>query len=213
LSTQNDAGDETRTIDVPVASQAEAEAGTSDVKAMTPLRTDQYVDARLASQAEAEAGVENTKLMTPLRVAQAIDAQASSPNIQALLDGISSTQGTILYHNGTDWVALSPGTSGQFLKTNGAAANPAWAAAALTAYDSGNQTITAGGSLTLAHSLGVKPKLIQVYLIATGADNGYASNDELAINPHTTLISSLPALKSLYEITFVSLSFLSLTFF
>lgn len=50
-------------------------------------------------------------------------------NIQDLLDGISSTQGSILYRNASDWVALSPGTSGHFLKTNGAAANPEWAAA------------------------------------------------------------------------------------
>lgn len=45
---------------------------------------------------------------------------------QALLDLLSTTQGTILYFNGTDWVALSPGTSGQVLKTAGAGANPSW---------------------------------------------------------------------------------------
>jgi hypothetical protein len=43
-----------------------------------------------------------------------------------VLDFISSTQGAILYRNASAWVALSPGTSGQFLKTNGAGANPAW---------------------------------------------------------------------------------------
>lgn len=35
-------------------------------------------------------------------------------------------QGDILYYNGTAWVRLGAGTSGQFLKTNGAGANPAW---------------------------------------------------------------------------------------
>lgn len=35
-------------------------------------------------------------------------------------------QGEVLYYNGTDWVNLGVGTSGQFLKTNGAAANPSW---------------------------------------------------------------------------------------
>jgi hypothetical protein len=39
----------------------------------------------------------------------------------------SSTQGTLLYRNASAWVALSPGTSGNFLKTQGAAANPIWA--------------------------------------------------------------------------------------
>src|SRR5262249_44274716 len=38
-----------------------------------------------------------------------------------------STQGDVLYNNGTNWVCLATGTSGQFLKTLGAAANPAWA--------------------------------------------------------------------------------------
>jgi hypothetical protein len=37
----------------------------------------------------------------------------------------SSTNGTIMYYNGTDWVNLAPGTSGQVLQTNGAAA-PTW---------------------------------------------------------------------------------------
>lgn len=40
----------------------------------------------------------------------------------------SDAQGDIMYYDGTDWVALGPGTSGEFLKTLGAAANPAWAA-------------------------------------------------------------------------------------
>lgn len=39
----------------------------------------------------------------------------------------SSNQGDIYYDNGTDGlVRLTPGTSGQFLKTQGAAANPTW---------------------------------------------------------------------------------------
>jgi len=61
-------------IDARLASQAEAEAGTSNVVIMTSLRTKQQIDARLASQAEAEAGTNNTTLMTPLRVKQAINA-------------------------------------------------------------------------------------------------------------------------------------------
>ena len=47
-------------------------------------------------------------------------------DIQTLLDGISTTQGTVLYRNATDWVALAPGTAEFFLRTKGAGANPAW---------------------------------------------------------------------------------------
>jgi hypothetical protein len=41
--------------------------------------------------------------------------------------GLTPSQGDVIYHNGTQWTRLAAGTSGQFLKTNGAAANPAWA--------------------------------------------------------------------------------------
>lgn len=42
----------------------------------------------------------------------------------------SAAQGDVLYHNGTAWVNLGAGTSGHFLQTQGAGANPQWASAA-----------------------------------------------------------------------------------
>lgn len=53
----------------------------------------------------------------------------SSTSTSALLAALTScsTQGSVLYYNGTNWVCLTPGTSGQYLKTQGAAANPTWA--------------------------------------------------------------------------------------
>ena len=39
----------------------------------------------------------------------------------------SDAQGDIMYYNGTNYVRLAPGTDGQFLKTQGSSANPAWA--------------------------------------------------------------------------------------
>jgi len=53
----------------------------------------------------------------------------SNTTIQQLLDQISATQGSVLYRGSTAWAALAPGTTGDFLKTNGAAANPTWASA------------------------------------------------------------------------------------
>jgi len=41
--------------------------------------------------------------------------------------GITWNQGDILYYNGSNLVDLGPGTNGQFLKTQGAGANPVWA--------------------------------------------------------------------------------------
>ena len=40
----------------------------------------------------------------------------------------STAQGDVFYHDGTKLARLAAGTSGYFLKTQGAAANPAWAA-------------------------------------------------------------------------------------
>lgn len=49
----------------------------------------------------------------------------------------TTNQGDILYDNGTSLVRLTPGTSGQFLKTNGSSANPAWADALSSILDYG----------------------------------------------------------------------------
>ncbi len=52
---------------------------------------------------------------------QAFDAQLAE------LAAIVPAQGDIIYYDGADWVALNAGTSGNFLKTMGAGANPQWA--------------------------------------------------------------------------------------
>lgn len=47
--------------------------------------------------------------------------------LSELLDFIgSAAQGDILYRGASTWARLPAGTSGQFLRTNGAAANPSW---------------------------------------------------------------------------------------
>lgn len=52
---------------------------------------------------------------------------AAAVSANALLDYFyGTTQGAILYRNATVWTLLPPGTGGQFLMTNGAAANPQW---------------------------------------------------------------------------------------
>lgn len=49
--------------------------------------------------------------------------------IQEALNFIASlAQGDILYHNGTNFVRLAAGTNGHYLQTQGAGANPQWAA-------------------------------------------------------------------------------------
>ena len=50
-----------------------------------------------------------------------------------------------------------------------------------TTYDSGDQTITAAGLLTLTHGLGKKPFGVQLKLKCTTAERGYAIGDEIEI--------------------------------
>lgn len=48
--------------------------------------------------------------------------------ISAVLDKLFGTsQGSVVYRGASGWTAATPGTSGQFLKTSGAGADPSWA--------------------------------------------------------------------------------------
>ncbi len=51
-----------------------------------------------------------------------------------------------------------------------------------TAFTSSEQTITAAGALTLAHSLGAAPGLVQASLVCQTDDIGYSSGDEVIVN-------------------------------
>ncbi len=46
-----------------------------------------------------------------------------------VLDTVGSTRGSVLYRGASGWAALTPGTSGYFLKSNGAGSDPSWASA------------------------------------------------------------------------------------
>jgi hypothetical protein len=53
-----------------------------------------------------------------------------STTLSEVLDFVgSAAQGDILYRGAATWARLGAGTSGHFLKTQGPAANPIWAAA------------------------------------------------------------------------------------
>jgi hypothetical protein len=92
----------------------------------------------------------------------------TSPTITSpVLTMGSDAQGDVLYHNGTQYVRLGPGTSGHFLKTNGAAANPAWAA------------VPGGGDMLAANNLS------DVASVATSRSNLQAFKQTL-LTPVTT---------------------------
>jgi len=63
-------------------------------------------------------------------------------------------QGDILYYDGSNWVRLGAGTSGQFLQTQGTGANPQWATNTavvkqiVTHYDTSDYTLSITGNST-----------------------------------------------------------------
>jgi len=68
----------------------------------------------------------------------------------------SAEQGDVIYHNGTAWANLGHGTAGQYLRTGGNAANPAWttlptpvSAPATTAENTVQPSAAAAAALTL----------------------------------------------------------------
>ncbi|TIL43410.1 hypothetical protein [Mesorhizobium sp.] len=94
----------------------------------------------------------------------------------------STAAGDIEYFTGAKVKArLAKGTALQALLMNAGATAPEWGTLPFVkSYESSQQTITSGGSLTLAHGLGVKPKLYLAVLQCTTAEKGYSIGDEVA---------------------------------
>jgi hypothetical protein len=107
-----------------------------------------------------------------------ISGGSSAPlanSLSSIIDSsIASTQGDILYRNGTIWTALPPGTNGQVLASGGAAANPAWTTV------SGTGTVTSvatnngltGGPITASGTIGLATIATGNVLAYAGAGSG-----------------------------------------
>lgn len=99
-----------------------------------------------------------------LRLLANISGGSAAPVANSLSDiidaAISSTRGSVLYRGASGWTNLAPGTSGQFLKTNGAGADPAWASGGgggtVTSITAGTGlsggTITTTGTIALTNT-------------------------------------------------------------
>ena len=81
-------------------------------------------------------------------------------------------------------VRLPKGTATQALLMNAGATAPSWTTLPFTkSFESTQQTITAGGTLTVPHGLGAQPRLYLPVIICTTAELGYSVNDETLIDP------------------------------
>jgi hypothetical protein len=77
------------------------------------------------------------------------DVDSAATSFRNLAEGISSTQGAILYRDGSQWTALAAGSSGQVLQTQGAGANPQWA------------SVSGAGDVTAALAFGADNVLLR----------------------------------------------------
>ena len=89
----------------------------------------------------------------------------------------SDAQGDIIYFNGSSWVRLPAGTSGQFLKTAGASANPGWSSVVISEVSGTvSESLTATTTLqtddvVCTHGLNRTPALITLSLAVQPANS------------------------------------------
>ena len=110
-------------------------AGTSDINSAFGSQTKNYVYAapdgangNPAFRAMAIGDFPSAGAKTILSNNTTSSAVPSYNSLSSILDAdAGNAQGDILYRGSTGWTALTPGTSGQFLQTQGASNNPQWA--------------------------------------------------------------------------------------
>jgi hypothetical protein len=78
----------------------------------------------------------------------------------------------------------APNDATKFLNGVGAYSVPVTSSPFTKSFTSADQVITAGGSLTLAHSMGTSPLLIQAALVNQTSELGYTTGQVVFANPH-----------------------------
>jgi hypothetical protein len=99
------------------------------------------------------------------------------------LSAIVPATGDIIYFDGANWIALANVGSLRFsLKSLGPGLGISWEEDAFTnRFVSSAQTITTGGALSIAHGLGIKPRLVNAWLVCQTAELGYSIADEVFV--------------------------------
>ena len=98
----------------------------------------------------------------------------------------SDAQGDIMYYNGSDWVRLAAGTSGQVLQTNGTGADPAWVTSAIV----GIATIDVSGTspITVSMTDATKSRIMANFGGTTGVKTINLTIPSAASYPAGTII-------------------------
>jgi hypothetical protein len=97
-------------------------------------------------------------------------------------DTSAAAQGSVLYHNGTNWVALPPGTGGEYLITNGAGFNPAWGYRPWLRTGTTIETRAAGDDLALdSNAKFIMDNAYSKYLTWNSATSKFVFNSDLTV--------------------------------
>jgi len=79
--------------------------------------------------------------------------------------------------------------------------------AKLRVYESGQQTWTSAGALTLAHGLGAVPKLCQAFIVCISADSGYSAGAEVPLGHGFSTYDAKRGLSMHYDNTNIYIRF------
>lgn len=159
----------------------------------TITRTTVWVDGNTLTAAALNGEFNNS-----LNALSLVNSDVSGSAAIALSKLAGSSQGAVPYDNGSSLSTLAPGTSGQFLQTQGAGQNPQWATLASNssvASDSTTQSLTGSpvqiGALSVTITATGKPCLVvaQVGLFDSGISSPALAQFTLVLDGATVLTS------------------------
>ena len=80
-----------------------------------------------------------------------VSAVPTGNSLSSILDAVIGTgQGSLIFRNDTQWTALSPGSAGQVLQTQGSSANPTWYSIPSTSGGGTVTSLTAGTNMSFS---------------------------------------------------------------
>lgn len=160
----------------------------SDAPTDFTSKADAFVAAQGTMVTEANASIDGINAITDTINQQAetaataaTNAATSEANAKTYQDSAQTAAAAAQASAGLPSLA---GNALKVLQVNSAANGVQWGAIsqAISRYfESAQQTITASGTLTLAHGLGAVPKIIQAHLVCLTADVGYAVGDRVEV--------------------------------